>query len=160
MTDQRPATYEHIQVVQKMLNLAVGELLTRSEDHDQSKLHSPEREMFDEFTERLAGTTYGSPEYKASLDAMKADGGPLNHHYAHNRHHPEHFENGIEGMNLIDLLEMVCDWKAAGMRHGGDLLKSIELNQERFGYSDEVKAILLNTALWLNAEWAKRHPST
>jgi hypothetical protein len=49
-------------------------------------------------------------------------------------------------MTLIDLCEMIADWKAATLRHNdGDILKSIEINQSRFGYSDEVKQILLNT---------------
>jgi hypothetical protein len=42
---------------------------------------------------------------------------------------------------------MFCDWKAATLRHkDGDIIKSIEQNQKRFGYSDELKAIFLNTA--------------
>jgi rubrerythrin len=52
----------------------------------------------------------------------------------------------LKGMTLVDLVEMICDWKAASMRHeNGDIIKSIELNRERFGYSDEMKEILLNT---------------
>lgn len=40
--------------------------------------------------------------------------------------------------------------KAATLRHNnGDLRKSIEMNQRRFGYSDELKQILLNTAFEL-----------
>jgi hypothetical protein len=63
-----------------------------------------------------------------------------------NRHHPEHFENGIRGMNLIDLIEMFCDWYAATQRHNdGDIIMSIEINQKRFEYSDDIKAILKNT---------------
>ena len=70
----------------------------------------------------------------------------LEHHYKENRHHPEHFENGIKGMTLIDLVEMISDWKAASERHNnGDIIKSIEINQKRFGYSDDIKQILLNT---------------
>jgi hypothetical protein len=73
-------------------------------------------------------------------------GEALKHHYAANSHHPEHYENGIAGMSLLDLIEMVCDWKAATERHAdGDLLRSIEQNQDRFGYSDELKSILLAT---------------
>ncbi len=75
----------------------------------------------------------------------------IDHHNSANRHHPEHFEGGIHEMNLIDLLEMMCDWKAATLRHNdGDIMKSIEINQKRFGYSDELAAILRNTANWLN----------
>lgn len=52
----------------------------------------------------------------------------------------------LRGMNLIDILEMICDWKAATLRHDdGDISKSIEINQKRFGYSDEMKQILKNT---------------
>ena len=44
------------------------------------------------------------------------------------------------------LLEMLCDWIAATKRHNnGDIRKSIEINQKRFGYSDELKQILFNT---------------
>jgi hypothetical protein len=56
-------------------------------------------------------------------------------------------------MNLVDLLEMVCDWKAATLRHAnGDIEKSLEINQKRFGYSDELKAILRNTVKLLEAK--------
>ena len=54
-------------------------------------------------------------------------------------------------MNLIDLIEMLCDWKSASLRHNdGDVLKSIKINQKRFGYSDELKTILLNTIDYLD----------
>lgn len=52
----------------------------------------------------------------------------------------------VSQMNLIDLMEMLCDWKAVTLRSpNGDIRRSIEENQKRFGYSDELKAILLNT---------------
>jgi hypothetical protein len=75
----------------------------------------------------------------------------LDHHYDLNHHHPEHFLRGIRGMNLIDIIEMLCDWKAATMRHAdGNIYKSIEINQERFNYSYELKEILINTSRYLN----------
>ena len=84
------------------------------------------------------------------LDGLKP---ALDIHYANNRHHPEHFEDGIRGMNLLDLLEMICDWKASSERHNdGDIFKSIEINQKRFGYSDDIKAVLRNTAEFLVKE--------
>jgi len=62
-------------------------------------------------------------------------------------------EFGIRGMTLLDVVEMLCDWKAATQRHAdGDILKSVEINQKRFGYSDELKAILRNTIFDLG--WA------
>lgn len=49
-------------------------------------------------------------------------------------------------MNLIDIMEMLCDWLAATHRHDtGDIMVSLEKNQERFGYSDELKQIMINT---------------
>jgi hypothetical protein len=143
MEDQRPKTLEHIKEVGSRLNSVMVGLSIRIALHDASKLVSPEREIFDEYTPKLRDTTYGSDEYNGYLKEMKV---ALDHHYANNRHHPEHFENGIKDMILIDIIEMLCDWKAATLRHAdGDILKSIEHNQKRFGYSDELKKILENT---------------
>lgn len=136
-------TLAHIQTVQRFLNMMIIDLLHRSELHDQSKLASPEVEAFTKFTANLAGSTYGSPEYKAACDEMRP---ALEHHYANNRHHPEHFKNGIDEMNLLDVVEMFCDWKAASMRHNdGNLRKSIEVNADRFGMSPQLVRILENT---------------
>ena len=137
-------TLYHIQTVQRFLNLCVRELLDRSERHDQSKLESPEVEAFTEFTGKLATSTYGSEEYNGFKQAMKP---ALDHHYANNRHHPEHFKDGVDDMNLIDVLEMLCDWKAASMRHNnGNIRKSIEINADRFGLSPQLVRVLENTA--------------
>jgi len=70
----------------------------------------------------------------------------LKHHYENNSHHPEHYPNGINGMSLLDLIEMLADWKAAGMRHAdGDMQKSLEINKKRFGMSDQLAEIFQNT---------------
>jgi hypothetical protein len=123
--DSRIATYEHIQTVQKLLGEVISDLQKRQIAHDQSKLASPEVEVFDEFTPKLKDSTYGSDEYKGFLAAMKP---ALDHHYAANSHHPEYYSDGIKGMSLLDLIEMVCDWKAATMRHAdGSITKSIEI---------------------------------
>lgn len=141
--DSRIETYKHIQIVQRFLTLIIVDLLKRKENHDQSKLVSPEVEIFDEYTEKLKNSTYGSTEYNQFLKDMKP---ALDHHYAYNNHHPEFFANGIRGMSLLDLIEMIADWQAAVLRHNdGDIKKSIEINQKRFGYSDELKQIFLNT---------------
>jgi hypothetical protein len=141
--DSRPETFQHIMTVQGFLHTFVKQLLDRAEGHDASKLVDPELYTFDEFTQKLKQTTFGSDEYKANLVGM---GEALTHHYQNNRHHPEHYVDGIAGMNLIDLVEMICDWMAAVQRHDdGDIRRSIEMNQERFGYSDELKRILHNT---------------
>lgn len=187
-------TRKHQMRVMNLLCEVARELLVRGRTHDDSKLKEPEKSIFDEFTPKLKGSTYGSEEYKGFLASMKP---ALDHHYAHNRHHPEHFcwqcaicggvfsseeapevdwgdqkhrfcprcmphdnssvvweaellhrsDGGIEGMTLIDLIEMLCDWKAASERHAdGDVIKSIEINTGRFQIGDHLRMILLNTA--------------
>ena len=143
MYDSREDTKQHIQQVRVFIEKIAEAIVDRGEYHDQSKLQSPEKEIFDEYTPKLAETTYGSEEYKTRLEEMKV---ALKHHYSKNRHHPEYHPNGIHDMNLVDLIEMLCDWKAATMRHNdGDIMKSIELNQERFGYDDGIKQLMINT---------------
>lgn len=137
-------TQKHIELVRKFIRLFTDKLTTRGVDHDRLKLKSPEVEIFTEYTPKLASSTYGSEEYSNFLKEMKP---ALEHHYANYRHHPEHFVDGINDMNLIDLVEMICDWKASTLRHNdGNLLKSIEINAKRFGMSDQLAQILVNTA--------------
>lgn len=142
--DSKSETTAHILRVRELLYIVQNKLEQRGFKHDQSKLESPEKEGFDEVTGALRWLTYGSDEYKAQLDKLKLI---LAHHYAHNSHHPEHFQvlecnicferfpsdyskncercgNGqftsrpdIGGMSLLDIMEMFCDWKAATERH-------------------------------------------
>ena len=57
---------------------------------------------------------------------------------------------GINGMSLLDLLEMFCDWKAATERHAdGDIKRSIEINRDRFNMSPQLAQILDNTRIEL-----------
>lgn len=149
MSEGRFRTMRHIETVRNYLNAVIAEFMSRAEKHDQSKLCPPEVEIIEKFTPKLRDSTYGSPEYLEFLIEMKP---AIQHHYAMNRHHPEHFPNGIHGMNLLDLLEMLCDWKASAMRHrDGDLRASLDLNQSRFGFSDELKGLLLNTVEMIEA---------
>lgn len=172
--DSRPETQAHIDLVRSLLYRVCDDLKRRAQEHDQSKLESPEVEVFDEFTPKLKDSTYGSPEYNEFLMAMQVG---LDHHYAKNSHHPEHAGRYFEcqgcgnqqpidgvghcvlcgsfnlkkkanmlGMNILDLVECLVDWAAACQRHhDGSLTRSIHHNQKRFGYSDDLKQILLNS---------------
>lgn len=137
------ATMKHILKVDELMH-AVGTLLMMMGlDHDSSKLSSEEFPFFVEHTKTLNGLTYGSPEYKEALVKLKP---ALDHHYANNPHHPEHYENGINDMNLFDIVEMFVDWFAATKRHAdGDIRKSIDINEERFGINPQLAQILRNT---------------
>lgn len=136
-------TLKHIENVRGFITLFCDLIRTRGINHDKSKLEKPELEYFAKYTPRLADSTYGSDEYNQCLEDMKP---ALEHHYAKNRHHPEHFPNGVDDMNLVDILEMLADWKAATLRHhDGNILKSIENNEKRFSISPQLIKILRNT---------------
>lgn len=147
--DSRADTLLHVRRVVELLNQVITELLNRGVRHDSSKLELPEVVAFDEHTPRLKLLEYGTDEYRAELDAMRP---ALEHHYAVNRHHPEHFSRGIGGMTLVDLIEMLADWKAASERGAhGDLRTSLRFNRRRFTIDNQLYAVLLNTAMAL--EW-------
>lgn len=194
--DSTQDTLDHIGMVRKFIAEFGLSLRERAKVHDASKLVSPEKDAFDLLTPRLKGLTYGSDEYRACLKEMKP---AIEHHYANNSHHPEHYKfwkcpicyavfknddapidgrfvgeirlcpicckngtimectlepaSGVNGMDLLDVVEMLCDWKAAGMRHAdGDILKSLKINRERFNIEPQLYEILVNTVKRM--EWA------
>lgn len=141
--DSKTDTLLHIKRVNELLMIAANELLTRANNHDNTKLESPEKGLFDVYTPKLKGCTYGSDEYKDHLKNLKI---ALDHHYKNNTHHPEHYENGINGFDLFDLIEMFFDWKAATERHAdGNITESIRINRERFNMTDQLCDIFTNT---------------
>jgi len=138
------STIEHIEQVRSNLRWFSDKLTTRGVKHDHSKLESPEVELFAKVNHRLKSLEYGTPEYAESLAELKP---ALDNHYAKNRHHPEHFAEGINGMTLLDIVEMFCDWRASTVRNkNGNLLLSIETNAKRFQIDAQLKQILINTA--------------
>lgn len=142
-------TLKHIDRVRELLRIFENLLRDRGINHDKTKLESPEVEYFTEYTPKLSECTYGSDEYKQYLEELKP---ALDHHYSNNRHHPEKFREGVNDMSLVDILEMLCDWKASSERHNdGNILKSVEINAKRFNIDPQLTKILLNTVEML--EW-------
>lgn len=136
-------TLKHISKVRALLMEMIQELDNRARNHDLSKLESPEKEIFGEFTPELAKTEYGSQEYGDLLEKVRP---AIEHHYSKNRHHPEFHKNGINDMNLVDLVELLCDWKAAGERNkNGNIRKSLDINIIRYEISPQLAKILENT---------------
>lgn len=147
MRESEQETLKHINRVQSLLADVAARIVERARVHDASKLCEPEASVFDEYTAKLKDCTYGSSEYKQFLEGMKP---ALDHHYKHNSHHPEHYPDGIRGMSLLDLVEMLVDWKAASERHAnGDIANSLLHNKQRFGYGDELDMVLRRTAIEL-----------
>lgn len=145
MADSTQDTMEHIGKVRARMQEVRSRLTRRAAKHDASKLEEPEKSAYDALMEFKSShdMTYGSPEY---AEGLKMLGPALDHHYAHNSHHPQFYPNGIDGMSLLDIIEMLCDWKAAGERYkDGNITQSLAHNRERFGISDQLFAILENT---------------
>lgn len=136
-------TTQHILDVRMFISNFCQEMARRATVHDQSKLESPEKEIFDKYTPILRELEYGSPEYFKNLENIKV---ATDHHYANNTHHPQHYSNGINGFDLFDLVEMFCDWQAAVSRtKEGDMMKSVEINSNRFEMGEVLTNIFNNT---------------
>lgn len=141
--DSAPATFKHIDLVFQNLSKFSTELLKRGHLHDRTKLLPPEKADFDKNTRNLGKMVYNSPEYKQSKKNMKEC---LDHHYAANDHHPEHFQK-VDDMNLFQLIEMFCDWCASVRRSkDGSIYKSLLVNKKRFKLSKQVYNLMKNTA--------------
>ena len=146
MADSTQDTLAHRQLVVDFATDFCTDIMDRAERHDESKLHEPEKERFDFVGthQHLSKHQCGSDEYKKSLEYL---GPALDHHYEVNDHHPQHFEDGIDGMNLMQFVEMWLDWLAACKRNkNGNIRQSLEVNKDRFGLSEQLYHILLNTA--------------
>lgn len=146
MADSTQDTLKHRGWVKKFTAMFCNKMLDRAERHDESKLHAPEKEMFDQVGEShpLGKSEFGSAEY---AEGKKLLGPALDHHYAENDHHPQHFHDGIAGMNLYQLLEMYLDWHAASKRNkNGSIIQSVDHNIGEFKIEPQLAAILMNTA--------------
>lgn len=117
------------------------ELKSRVFVHDLTKLESPEIDMLENFT--FKHEKYGTEEYEKMRKSIEPF---LKTHAKINSHHPEHYEKGLDDMDLYDLCEMFFDWRAASERYGENIWDSIEIGKEKFKMSDQLYHILKNTA--------------
>lgn len=142
--DSTSDTVKHILRVAELMGEVIRDLVERSTQHDRSKLEEPELSAYNEHIPKLKQHTYGTPEYHAAAAAL---GEGLAHHHAANRHHKEHFREGVNNMTLVDLIEMLADWKAASERDSsGSFSAGWDVRQERNGLDDQLTRILRNTA--------------
>lgn len=149
---------KHVNLVSEAMGLLAKILVQRGINHDKTKFEEPEKSIFCKHTPELDKCEFGSEEYKKHLEKVKV---AIEHHYKNNSHHPEHYENGIKDMNLLDIVEMFCDWYAVTQQLGKNSIeKSIEINKERFGYSDDLEAIFKNTIDVLDDHFASENKDT
>lgn len=176
-------TVRHTKRVGELMTDVVTGLMRRAVLHDESKFSAEEFDSFARETPGLRSMTYGSDEYKAAMErirpAIEKHYERNSHHPEHyrclrcQRCHATSPDDGapvsecsncngvtlVSGfdfneMCLLDLIEMLADWKAATERHAdGDLKRSIEQNANRFGYDDVMVDRLYLTAKRLG--WVK-----
>ena len=127
----------HCRFVRRGLDKIRTELSERAERHDDSKLFADEFGGFSRISAHARKHAYGSPEYRQGLKDEKS---VINLHYQRNSHHPEYHGEprpmdiaAIE-MGFLDIIEMVCDWRAAYLAYGskGAWGENIEKQKERY----------------------------
>ncbi len=144
---------EHKALVGRYVQRVISQLVERAVIHDFSKFGPEELGPYTAMLPRFAKADYGSAEYKACCQAIKP---ALDHHLANNSHHPEFYPNGVNDMDLLDVVEMVCDWIAASQRAGGDTLR-LDLQRTRFGIDGQLYAIICRTARALTRDDSQFH---
>ena len=130
--------------VGKLLMKINNEIMKRIIYHDHSKYSENELKEHidaDEDYERRGRPKFGTDERK---DYDKANP-VIASHRKKERHHPEYHENGIEDMNLVDLMEMLCDWCERTPNSIERLENTFEENCYNHKISSQVRRILENT---------------
>jgi hypothetical protein len=152
MPTANEVTTAHIERVFQLMRQFATEIKIRGYSHDKSKFDpieaGPLQEM-QNLIDKEGPAPYGTDEYRRRTALL---GPMLEHHYANNSHHPEHFDNGVAGMTLVDLVEMFCDWKAASERGQEDAM-NLSYSIEKYKIDPMLASILINTAVKFGYRW-------
>lgn len=143
MYDSEEDTKLHQQKVKEVGEELLDYMQYRLESHDISKLMPEEKEGYDKYIPLLKKTPYGTPEYNKVRKEMEER--CLSHHYQVNRHHPEHFENGINDFTLVDLFEYFVDTYAASTKSDTPYEKGVMINAKKHDLPDSLVSIFKNT---------------
>lgn len=135
-------TMEHATRVSIILTKVAKNLIYRGKVHDNSKFKTPEREIYEMNHDKLSKAKFGTDEYRKIQDEMSV---AIDHHYQSNDHHPEHFENGIVDMNLIQMTEMLADIFAMSLSKGTDVIKFLPTFMREKDIPENYYMILKNT---------------
>lgn len=114
-TDFTVSNNEHIVDVSKIMKEVGKRIADRGDEHDWSKTIEPYKSMF---YRDLCNTIDGK------MDFM--DGEWAKFHYSTERHHL--LKNVPDNVNLIDVIEMICDCVAAGLARSGEV-RPLEIDE-------------------------------
>ena len=130
--DFNSANYDHVDDVKKLANQFSEMLNKQVRDHDWTKLREPYRSMF---YRDLCDTIEGKMDF--------FDGKWSNLHYNElERHHLK--RHCPDDVNMLDVIEMICDCVAAGMARSGEV------------YDVDIPAEVLTKAVENTVELLKR----
>lgn len=164
----------HRDFVRLALTFVQQAIERRSIEHDASKMLDDEFAGFARINAVARTHKFGTPEYKASMDAERVT---IDTHFRRNSHHPERpkllgeaaeetrglpddctywqARDGAE-MNFIDVIEMVCDWWGARLGYADSRMtwrESVELNLSNKGkyLKDWQIALVRDVAVFLES---------
>ena len=140
-------TIRHVSEVAENLAEMRHDLEKRGIAHDRSKFEAVEFDAFVETRPAFKKANFGTPEYQKCTEATEE---AVNHHYANNRHHTDYHSGGFADMNLLDILEMLADWRAAS-RRSPDLSfeESLPRAFERYKIPGNMQKHIVNTLKYL-----------
>ena len=144
-------TYKHIARVRQLLGEFAIEMIKRGDRHDASKFTPEELEplqRMQDLIEKEGQAQFGTDEYKRRTALL---GDMIIHHRQRNSHHPEHYPDGVNGMDLFDLVEMFFDWKAASERAESSVMH-LDAACDKYKIDGPLRSILHNTAKRLGYE--------
>lgn len=169
----------HRDFVRLALTLVQQAVERRAVEHDASKMLDDEFAGFARINAVARTCKFGTPEYKASIQAER---GTVDLHFSRNSHHPERptllgesaeTERGLPDdftywaardgarMTFLDVIEMVCDWWGARLGYADSRMtwkESVAMNLESKGkYLSEWQIALVHeVAAFLEAADPKR----
>lgn len=140
--------HKHKVLLRAILYNLANQLKERADKHDDSKYSKEEKDVFESIDE-IKREDFDSYEqyYNCTKPLIQK---ALDHHYANNRHHPEHFEKGVNDMNLLDVLEMIVDWESSASCRGTKL--DVDYSFKRFKIEPQLQKIINNTLKILKEE--------
>jgi hypothetical protein len=140
--DSKHATLEHISHVRTYLFKVLSLIQFRAAEHDNSMLQPEEKKLLDVHSPQVFKSEPGSREHQEALQKLLP---ALNSHFQKNTHHIEHYGN-INGMDLIDLIEWLCDQQASALRTPSqDINDLLDKNFNKYKFPQEMVDIIRNT---------------
>lgn len=133
------ANKSHRTDVMNMMDYVVDIIHTRGLSHDKMKLFEPDRSMF---YRELCAAIEGKIDFER-------DGQWLKKHYMEERHHLNSY--CPDDVNLIDVIEMICDCVCAGMARTGEV-RPVEIKSEVLQKAVENTVKMLSDAVVLEED--------